>query len=249
MGINARAPWTYLCLAATVIAPGCGSSRQGPDPAKGAPPPPAVEKARSADDPFTVDRPDRFRLVTAVAHTTPPALTVTGTVIDSAAPMPAFRMTSLSEPHVWAVCEVYQSDLNLVTLGASADIRPDAGPKTIFRGIISNIIPLDGEQIPTALVRLELTIHRGLPSGAFVQVTFHGQHPLIRAAIPSSAILHLTSGDWVYASLDGGRFKRLPVGREKTLADGSQEVSGIDPGQKVVENALALKAAVEQETQ
>jgi hypothetical protein len=241
--------WLCLCLAATAIGPGCGSSRQRPDPAKGAPPPPVVERARTADDAFKIDRPERFRLVTAAARQTPTNLTVSGTIIDNNIPMPGLRMTSVPSPHLWAVCEVYQSDLSLVKLGASADIRRDTNPQIIFKGLISNIIPLTGQQSPMAMVRLELVIHGGLPSGIFVHVTFHGRHSLIRAAIPPSAVSHLASGDWVYVSVDEGRFKRLSVVCEKTLPDGTQEVTGIDPGQKVVQDALALEAAMELATQ
>jgi membrane fusion protein, heavy metal efflux system len=47
--------------------------------------------------------------------------------------------------------------------------------------------------------------------------------------------------------VEGRRFRRIEVAGGKMLPDNRQEViSGIEPGQQVVANALALQTTVEQ---
>ncbi|HEY6333025.1 MAG TPA: efflux RND transporter periplasmic adaptor subunit, partial [Blastocatellia bacterium] len=113
-------------------------------------------------------------------------------------------------------------------------------------------VPVDDEQDeqgPSALVRLEVQYTGALRSGMFVQVTFHSQHSVIRAEVPRSAIVHLVDGDWVYVPVDGGRFKRVQVISTRTLPHRGEEVTGIDPGQRIVENARALQDVAEEATQ
>jgi cobalt-zinc-cadmium efflux system membrane fusion protein len=80
----------------------------------------------------------------------------------------------------------------------------------------------------------------------FVTATFHGQEKQTVAAVPSSAILHLHDRDWVYVPEEGNRFRRVEVTGGKMLPDNTQEVTGIQPGRQVVQNALALQATAEQ---
>ena len=84
--------------------------------------------------------------------------------------------------------------------------------------------------------------------GMFVTAAFHGRHDVIRAAVPATAIVHLHDRDWVYSPAGNHKFRRLQVVGGDTLTDGMQEiVSGLQPGQKVVTNALALQNTVDNE--
>jgi len=83
----------------------------------------------------------------------------------------------------------------------------------------------------------------------FVTATFHGQRAITRAVVPATAILHLHDRDWVYVSIEGGRFKRVEVTGGAMLGNNTQEVTGLKAGQTVVQNALALQATVEQVAQ
>ena len=58
--------------------------------------------------------------------------------------------------------------------------------------------------------------------------------------------LHLHDRDWVYVPAGGGEFRRIEVVGGKMLPGTMQEVTGIEPGQQVVANALVLQATVEQ---
>jgi membrane fusion protein, heavy metal efflux system len=159
----------------------------------------------------------------------------------------AFTISDLS--HVWIVCDVYENDLSFVKLGEFADIHLAAYPNMALKGHISNIGPIMDPNIRTAKVRLEVQNPGVLRLGMFVTATFRGQQAVTTAVVPATAILHLHDRDWVYVPVEGGQFKRVGVTGGAMLPGNTQAVAGIDPGQKVVENALALQATVEQVAQ
>jgi membrane fusion protein, heavy metal efflux system len=83
--------------------------------------------------------------------------------------------------------------------------------------------------------------------GMFVTATFTGRSLQTRTAIPSTAILHLRDRDWVFAPAGNNRFRRVAVTAGATLPNNMQEIdAGIDPGMRVVQNALELENTVEQ---
>jgi cobalt-zinc-cadmium efflux system membrane fusion protein len=161
-----------------------------------------------------------------------------------ASPNP-FTISDVS--HVWIICDVYENDLAFVRVGEYADVHLNAYPKMVLKGRIQNILPTLDPNIRTAKVRLEVDNPGMLRFGMFVTATFHGLQKEIHAMVPATAILHLHDRDWVYAPLEGGRFRRLEVVGGAMLPDNMQEVtSGLSPGQQVVKNALVLQASVEQ---
>jgi membrane fusion protein, heavy metal efflux system len=83
--------------------------------------------------------------------------------------------------------------------------------------------------------------------GMFVTATFHGQKKETHAAVPAAAILHLHDRDWVYVPAGDKKFRRVEVTAGEALPEKMQEIlSGIQPGQQVVTNALVLQNTVEQ---
>jgi len=156
-----------------------------------------------------------------------------------------FTISDLS--YVWIVCDVYENDLDAVHVGEYADIRLNAYPGQVFKGRIENILPVLDPSIRTAKVRIEVPNPGLMRVGMFVTATFYGKEPVMRSAIPASAILHLHDREWVYAPVGSGHFKRLEVVTGNTLPGNLQEVvSGIKPGDQVVSNALPLQNTVEQ---
>src|ERR1019366_5098066 len=112
---------------------------------------------------------------------------------------------------------------------------------------ISNIMPIVDPNIRTAKVRLEVENPGLMRLGMFVTATFHGQTIEQRAAVPSTAILHLHDREWVYIPLGAGRFRRLEVEAGNMLPGNTQEiVSGIKPGDQVISDALVFQNTVEQ---
>jgi len=157
-----------------------------------------------------------------------------------------FTISDLS--HVWILCDVYENDLANVHIGETAEIRLVAYPDKILTGRISNIGPILDPSMRTAKVRVEVTNPGGLMRvGMFVNATFRGQKKERRAVVPASAILHLHDRDWVYVPAGDKKFRRLEVKAGGTLPNKMQLVlSGIEPGQPVVSNALVMQNAAEQ---
>ncbi len=155
-----------------------------------------------------------------------------------------FTIADLSS--IWIVCDVYENDLPNVRLGEYADIRLNAYPDKVFKGRISNIAPILDPSIRTAKVRLEVQNSGLMRIGMFVTATFRGLSAETHAMVPATAILHLHDREWAYLP-DAGRFRRIEVTGGKMLPGNMQEIlSGIDPGQQVVSNALVLQNTVEQ---
>ena len=78
----------------------------------------------------------------------------------------------------------------------------------------------------------------------FATATFTSRSEQTFTVVPSSAILHLHDRDWVYVPAGGNHFRRTEV-RAGNMLDGlrQQILSGLQPGQQVVTNALLLDAA------
>ena len=148
--------------------------------------------------------------------------------------------------YVWIICDVYENDLPFVRLGEYADVRLNAYPGKVLKGRVSNIGPILDPTIRTAKVRLEMKNPGFMRVGMFVSATFYGQQQERHAVVPKSAILHLHDRDWVYVPTSGSKFRMVEVVGGKMLAGNMQEVTGIQPGQQVVANALVLQFTSEQ---
>jgi len=156
-----------------------------------------------------------------------------------------FTISDLS--YIWVICDVHENDLPAVRVGETADIRLNAYPSRVFKGTISNISAILDPAIRTAKVRIEVGNPGLMRLGMFVTATFHGMSEEKRAVVPASAILHLHDRDWVFVPSGDGQFRRTEVEAGEMLPNNMQAiVSGIQPGQQVVNDALALENTVEQ---
>jgi len=151
--------------------------------------------------------------------------------------------------YVWVICDVYENNLAFVRLGEYADVRLNAYPGRVFKGRISNIGPILDPSIRTAKVRLEMKNPGFMRIGMFASATFYGLQQETHAEVPATAILHLQDRDWVYVPSGASEFRRVEVVAGKVLPgnpSNMQEVTGIQPGQQVVANALALQYTTQQ---
>ena len=156
-----------------------------------------------------------------------------------------FTIADLS--HVWVLCDVYENDLAKVHVGEYADVRLNAYPGRVFSGRIGNIGPTLDPNLRTAKVRLEMANPGVMRLGMFVTATFHGAEKERHAVVPAAAVLHLHDRDWVYVPAEGNAFRRVAVTAGQMLAGHLQEiVSGIQPGETVIANALVFENTVEQ---
>ena len=156
-----------------------------------------------------------------------------------------FTISDLS--YVWILCDVYENDLPHVLVGETAEIRLNAYPSQTFTGRVSNVLPILDPTIRTAKVRIEVRNPGMMRVGMFVTATFSGQKKETHTVVPAAAILHLHDRDWVYIPDGERKFRRINVVAGAFLSNNSQEViSGVQPGQQVVTNALVLQSTVEQ---
>jgi membrane fusion protein, heavy metal efflux system len=158
----------------------------------------------------------------------------------------AFTIADLS--HVWIICDVYENDLPTVHLGQKADIRLNAYPDRVLTGVISDIGAVLDPQIRTAKVRIQVDNPDTLMRvGMFATATIHGKTPQTHVQVPATAVLHLHDRDWVYVPTGNGSFRRVPVRGGGILPNNMQEIlSGLDVGQQVVSNVLALQNTADQ---
>lgn len=156
----------------------------------------------------------------------------------------AFTIADLSV--VWIICDVYENDLPKIRLGQPAQIRLNAYPDQVLTGHISDIGPVLDPSIRTAKVRIEVPNPGILRLGMFATATLESKTKKIHAVIPTSAILHLHDRDWVFVSAGDQKFQRVEVQAGDTLPGGRQVIlSGVEPGQQVVANVLALESTLE----
>ncbi len=224
-----------------------------------------VEQAQSTEDKAKVDvqtTAERIRILAGSLDHLSSIIEVkaptSGTIIEQNVTMAAgiksldnspnlFIIADLS--HVWVLCDVYENNLAQVHLGDSAAVRLNAYPDRPLRGRVSNISRLLDPNTRTAKVRLEIENSNGLlRPGMFATVTFVSQGAQTRAVIPAAAILRLHDKDWVFRPLGERKFRRTEVRGGAVLPDGSQEIlSGLQPGDAVVANALQFSSSAEQQ--
>ena len=154
----------------------------------------------------------------------------------------AFTIADLSS--VWILCDVYENDIPKLQLGQEARIVLDAYPDRPLTGRISDIGPVLDPALRTAKVRIQVENPGFLKLGMFATATFTSRSKQVFAAVPADAILHLHDREWVYVPAGGNHFRRAQV-RAGDMLSGNREqiLSGIQPGQQVVTNALLLDAA------
>ena len=172
-------------------------------------------------------------------------VTNASSVQSFSAPNP-FTISDLS--YVWVLCDVYENDLPSVHLGQSVDIRLNAYPNDVLKGTISNIGEILDPTLRTAKVRIEVRNPGLMRVGMFATATFYSLKKEAHTAVPASAILHLRDRDWAFVPAENQKFRRIEVTGGEQLPNQMQEVlSGLQPGQRVVTNALALQNAIDNE--
>jgi cobalt-zinc-cadmium efflux system membrane fusion protein len=156
-----------------------------------------------------------------------------------------FTISDLST--VWVVCDVYENDLPSVHIGDAAQIVLNAYPDRKIPGRVSNIGATMDPNIRTAKVRLEVANPGGIMRiGMFATATFRGQKNETHEQVPATAIMHLQDRDWVFEPTPDKKFRRVEIHSGDMLPNKMQEVlSGLQPGQQVVINAIVLENTFE----
>jgi cobalt-zinc-cadmium efflux system membrane fusion protein len=149
---------------------------------------------------------------------------------------------------VWIVCDVYENDMANVRVGQPAEVKLTAFPDKVLKGTISNVGSILDPSIRTAKVRIEVA-NPGemMRPGMFATATLFGKGEQNYTAVPASAIVHLHDRDWVFVPVQE-KFKRIEVVSGEQLPNKMQEIlSGLQPGEKVVTNAINLQNVIDNE--
>jgi cobalt-zinc-cadmium efflux system membrane fusion protein len=153
-----------------------------------------------------------------------------------------FTIADLST--VWIVCDVYENDIPKLQMGQEAKFKLNAFPDHPITGRVSDIGPILDPTLRTAKVRIEVRNPGFLKLGMFGAATFTGRAKETHAVVPAEAVLHLHDRDWVFLPAGGNQFRRTEIHAGKMLDGNRQEIlSGLQPGQQVVTNALLLETA------
>jgi len=170
----------------------------------------------------------------------------TGAAVQAYSTPNPFTISDLTT--VWIVCDVYENDMTNVRVGQSAEIKLNAYPDRVLKGTISNIGSILDPNIRTAKVRIEVANSGGMMRpGMFAAATLFGKGNQNYTAVPASAIVHLHDRDWVFVPAQE-KFKRIQVISGEQLPNNMQEIlSGLQPGQKIVTNAINLQNAIDNE--
>lgn len=154
----------------------------------------------------------------------------------------AFTIADLST--VWVLCDVYENDIPKIKLGQEARIKLNAYADRPIKGHISDIGPVLDPTVRTAKVRVEVRNPGFMKLGMFGTATFSSLAKETHAVVSAQAVLHLHDRDWVFVPVGGNQFKRTEVHAGRMVDGDRQEIlSGIQPGQQVVANALLLESA------
>jgi membrane fusion protein, heavy metal efflux system len=122
----------------------------------------------------------------------------------------------------------------------------NAYPGMKITGRVSNIGAILDPSLRTAKVRIEVKNPGNMRIGMFATATFRGQKRETHTQVPASAIMHLQDRDWVFEPTPDRKFRRVEVHSGDMLPGQMQEViSGLQPGQQVVSNAIVLENTFE----
>jgi cobalt-zinc-cadmium efflux system membrane fusion protein len=137
---------------------------------------------------------------------------------------------------LWAVLDVYESDLAFVHEGASVELRADALPNSKFIGRIAMIEPAVEKTTRALRARIVVDNHEGtLRQGFFVRAYV----PISEAAhggvmVPSAAVQPLGERDVVFVEKERGRFEVRPVTVGRTTPHVAEILDGLADGETVV---------------
>jgi membrane fusion protein, heavy metal efflux system len=151
--------------------------------------------------------------------------------------------------NVWAVCDVYENDLDDVHIGDPAEVHLNAYSARVFKGTVSDISRVLDPNTRSAKVRIVLDNHGGqFRPGMFAVATFRSRKKLPHLVVPATAIMRLQDKDWVFRKESANTFRRIEV-QSLGLNDGMQQIQqGAKAGDELVANALAFSTAASEQS-
>jgi membrane fusion protein, copper/silver efflux system len=154
--------------------------------------------------------------------------------------------------NLWLKADIYESELNKVSLGASAEMRLSYKPSSVYKGKVSFIYPTVDPK--TRIIQLRINVpnpNDELKPAMFANVTIKGKYLGELPVIDETAVLRSGTKSIVILSLGEGKFR--PVGvKLGAYANGYYQVlEGLEIGDRIVtssqfmiDSESSLRAAV-----
>jgi Cu(I)/Ag(I) efflux system membrane fusion protein len=142
---------------------------------------------------------------------------------------------------VWAIADIAERDLGLISIGQNVSVRPRAYPDRIFTGKVALIYPHMNAQTRTARIRIELPNPDELlrpDMYADIEIATGAEAPVL--TVPDSAVIDSGARQVVLLDKGEGRFepRAVKLGRR---GDGRVEIrQGVTEGDRVVVTANFL---------
>ncbi|HEY7216389.1 MAG TPA: efflux RND transporter periplasmic adaptor subunit [Thermoanaerobaculia bacterium] len=185
-----------------------------------------------------------FALLSPLSGTVLERTAVQGQMADPSRPL--FRIADLSR--LWLVVQSPERDAVKVRTGSAAEISLAAIPGQKFRGNVDWVGRVVDPHSRTVPVRVVLpneggTLKPGMFATAWLATGGEGERVV---AVPSTALQRMADRWVVFLPRGEGRFEVRPVERGRDLGNEVAIVSGLQPGERVVnEGAFVLRAEAE----
>lgn len=137
--------------------------------------------------------------------------------------------------NVWAIANVNESDINLVTLGMNASVSTLSNPDKVFKGKIDKIFRIIDPETNAMNARIVLDNHNSLlvpESKASITVSYTENKSMI--GIPSKALIFDDNKNFVMIYKDRKNIETRPVEIYRQVNDTTYIASGLKEGEKVI---------------
>ena len=142
---------------------------------------------------------------------------------------------------VWAIADIAERDLGLISIGQKVSVRPRAYPTRVFSGEIALIYPHMNAQTRTARIRVELPNPEELLRPDMyvdLEIATGTEAPVL--TVPDSAVIDSGQRQVVLLDKGEGRFEPRPVKLGRRGDSRAEITDGLAEGDKVVVSANFL---------
>lgn len=148
-------------------------------------------------------------------------------------------VADLSE--VWVVAELFESDAGGVRVGSKARITVSSAPGRVFDGTVDMVSAVVDPKRHSVPVRVQLDNASGqLKPNTYARMRFLAKTPPGSVEIDSSAVVSDGAEQYVYVRDASGRFARRTVVVGPVRARRALILSGLKPGETLVERGAIL---------
>ena len=188
-----------------------------------------------------------FALLSPISGTVLERTAVQGQAADPSRSL--FRIGDLSR--LWLVVQAPERDVVRVRVGASAEVTLAALPGQKLRGTIEWVgreVDPHSRTVPVRIVipNQDGRLKPGMFATAWIETGTEGGQGEQVVAVPATALQRMDDQWVVFLPRGEGRFEVRPVERGRDLGDEVAILSGLTPGERVVnEGAFVLRAEAE----